>query len=186
MTEETLHTRIWQILDPVDSAAFEVVAASAPADEAIAAIEAAAGFPVPADFLALSKKQNGLCVMARPEAWPEAEQYDVGPAWTFWRGVVLLGIDDDELPEWASMGEVLNRLIEAEVTGVLPLLTVVGDGGRVWGVRADGRMVLVEDYDETTELDDSLADIYAAQIAELIQRQQDMAARPGRPRKGRI
>jgi hypothetical protein len=47
MTAEQFHQRMWEILDPVDTEHFEVVAAPAPDAEAIAGLEAAVGFPLP-------------------------------------------------------------------------------------------------------------------------------------------
>jgi hypothetical protein len=129
MTPEQFHARIWEILEPVDSAAFEVVAAPAPDASAVAAVEAATGFPVPEVFAAFAQRTNGLCIMAREAAWPQAKLYDVGPAWTFWRGLVMLGFAVEDLPEWAGIAAVQRELATVEVRGVLPLLKVVGDGG---------------------------------------------------------
>ena len=177
MTAEQFHQRIWEILDPVDGDHFEVVAAPAPDAEAIASLEAAAGFPLPAAFAAFCQRTNGLCVMAREEAWPHAKEFEVGPAWTFWRGLVLLGIDAPELPEWASISAQQRQLAEAGLSGILPVLKIVGDGSRIWGVDQAGTVVVIDDLTEPEPLDGDLTDLYAEQIADLMQRQQDMAQR---------
>lgn len=85
----------------------------------------------------------------REEFWPEAELYSVGPAWTFWRGVVLLGFDTPDLPEWASVTAACERLADYEVTGVLPLMKVVGDGNIIWGLDKSGTPVEVAEGEIT-------------------------------------
>jgi hypothetical protein len=181
--------RIWEILDPVDSDCFQVVAAPPPDPGAAAALEAAVGFALPPAFAAFCQRTNGLCVMARDEVWPQAREFDTGPAWTFWRGLVLLGMDAPDLPEWASISAQQQRLAEYEQPGILPLLKVVGDGSRVWGLDRAGVLVETGDMDEPRPVGGDLLDLYAGQIAELVQRQQDMARRlagQGNRKKGRL
>lgn len=177
MTAEKFHERIWEILDPVETQYFEVVAAPAPDAESIAGLEAAVGFPLPAAFAAFCQRTNGLCVMAREEVWPRAKEFEVGPAWTFWRGLVLLGIDAPELPEWASISAQQRQLSEAGLPGILPVLKIVGDGSRIWGVDQAGTLVVIDDMTDPEPLGGDLTDLYAEQIAELMRRQQDMALR---------
>lgn len=177
MAAEKFHERIWEILDPVETQYFEVVAAPAPGAESIAGLEAAVGFPLPAAFAAFCQRTNGLCVMAREEVWPRAKEFEVGPAWTFWRGLVLLGIDAPELPEWASISAQQRQLAEAGLPGILPVLKIVGDGSRIWGVDQAGTLVVIDDMTDPEPLNGDLTDLYAEQIADLMQRQQDMARR---------
>ncbi|OLU05153.1 SMI1/KNR4 family protein [Achromobacter denitrificans] len=177
MAAEQFHERIWEILDPVETQYFEVVAAPVPDAESIAGLEAAVGFPLPAAFAAFCQRTNGLCVMAREEVWPRAKEFEVGPAWTFWRGLVLLGIDAPELPEWASISAQQRQLAEAGLPGILPVLKIVGDGSRIWGVDQAGTLVVIDDMTDPEPLGGDLTDLYAEQIAELMRRQQDMALR---------
>ena len=176
-TAEQFHERMWDILDPVDTEYFEVVAAPAPDAQAISSLEAAVGFLLPAAFAVFCQRANGLCVMAREEVWPHAKEFEVGPAWTFWRGLVLLGIDAPELPEWASISAQQRQLAEAGLPGILPVLKIVGDGSRIWGVDQAGTVVVIDDMTVPEPLEGDLTDLYAEQIAELMQRQQDMAQR---------
>ncbi|RBL80154.1 SMI1/KNR4 family protein [Streptomyces cavourensis] len=177
LTAEQFHQRMWEILEPVDTEFFEVVAAPAPDAEAIGALEAAVGFPLPAAFAAFCQRTNGLCVMAREAVWPHAKAFEVGPAWTFWRGLVLLGIDTPDLPDWASISAQQRQLAEAGLPGILPLLKIVGDGGRIWGLDQAGTVVVIDDLTDPQPLDGDFTDLYAEQIADLMQRQQDMAQR---------
>lgn len=173
MMAEQFHQRIWEILEELDCEYFQVVAAPAPDEETVAAINTLAGFPVPEAYAAFCQRTNGLCVMAREEFWPEAQVYSVGPAWTFWRGVVLLGMDTEELPEWARITSVYQQLMGYEVTDVIPLMKIIGDGNVVWGIDETGTMVEVS-AGEVTPLPEDFAGCYAEQIRELAVRQKDM------------
>ncbi|OZI49634.1 SMI1/KNR4 family protein [Bordetella genomosp. 4] len=177
MTAEQFHQRMWEILEIVDTDYFEALSAPAPEAKAIASLEAAVGFPLPAAFAAFCQRSNGLSVIAREDVWPHAQEFDVGPAWTFWRGLVLLGIDTPELPEWASISAHQRQLAEAGLPGILPVLKIVGDGSRIWGVDQEGTVVVIDDLTDPEPLSGDLTDLYAEQIAELVQRQQDMALR---------
>lgn len=172
MTPEQFYHRVWESLEPAEDGVFQIVAAPAPADEEVAAIERRAGVSFPPEFLAFSKRQDGLCVAALDEVWPEVE---AGPAWTFWRGVMLLGVDGDEVAGWASIGRALDTLEDFEVEGILPLVRVLGDSDRLWGVDASGRTVLVLGG-EVTVLDVEVLDVFATQVSELVQRQRDIVA----------
>lgn len=177
MTAEQFHKRMWEILELVDTDYFEALSAPAPDAEAIAGLEAAVGFPLPAAFAAFCQRSNGLSVIAREEVWPHAQEFEVGPAWTFWRGLVLLGIDAPELPEWASISAHQRQLAEAGLPGILPVLKIVGDGSRIWGVDQEGTVIVIDDLTDPEPLSGDLTDLYAEQITDLVQRQQDMALR---------
>ena len=90
---------------------------------------------------------------------------------------MLLGIDAPELPEWASIAAQQRQLAEAGLPGILPVLKIVGDGSRIWGVDQAGTVVVIDDMTDPEPLEGDLTDLYAEQIAELMQRQQDMAQR---------
>ncbi|MCL2309249.1 MAG: SMI1/KNR4 family protein [Proteobacteria bacterium] len=177
MNAKEFHRLVWEILEPVDSSVFEVVRAQAASENDIAAVEAATGLRLPEYFAGFVGQQgncNGLAVFAREEVWPAPKEFSVGPAWTFWRGVTLLGIDVPDLPDFASISSVHKRLVAAGVRDVLPLIKVWGDGDRFWGTHSSGAVVLVQDG-EVMALDGDLKDVYAEQINDLIQRQKDMA-----------
>ncbi|WP_313256016.1 SMI1/KNR4 family protein [Stenotrophomonas sp.] len=169
---EQFHKQIWAALGPVDEAAFEAIAAQPPSDAEVQAVEAVLDAPLPPEFVAFSRKSNGLLVVARTELWPEPELYSVGPAWKFWRGVMLFGFDTGDLPEWASLTTAAAALRDLEVKGVAPVFKVLGDHDRIWGVDRDGGAVLVMDG-EVQRLDAPIVELYAAEIAELMDRQQE-------------
>lgn len=177
MTPEQFHEQIWKALKPINKEEFHAVASVPPTAEAVSFIETSTGIKIPEEFATFSMKTNGLCIMAKESVWPEAKLFDVAPAWTFHCGVVLLGIDTDDLPEWASILEAYKQLVERfEITDVLPLLTIYGDGNHVWGVRKDGAFVEVYD-DEINVLDKEFTDVYSEEIEALMQRLNDMKKR---------
>ncbi|HHR6078604.1 TPA: SMI1/KNR4 family protein [Providencia alcalifaciens] len=177
MTPEQFHESIWQALKPISKAEFHVVASRPSALESIANLEAFTGIAIPEYFLAFSQKTNGLCIMAKEELWPEPKLFDVGPAWTFYCGVVILGLETDDLPDWASIRVAYEQLVERfGVTDVLPLLKIYGDSNHCWGVRKDGVFVEVFD-DEVTVIEKDFPEIYSHEIQGLVQRLNDMVKR---------
>lgn len=164
---------IWSILGPIPDDAFAVMAASPASADAIEEVAERVGFGVPEGFARFSARTNGLCVVARSEVWPEAELYSVGPAWTFWRGVTLLGFETSDLPDWASVGHALDEMLDMGIEDLMPFMKVLGDGDRLWAIDAFGGVVLVSDG-EIEPLGMSLTEAYAQQINELVARAQQI------------
>ncbi|GEM_PF-1940958 len=174
-TVELFHRQIWDALGPLDDDAFEAIAAQPPSAAEVQAVEAVLAAPLPPEFVAFSAKSNGLLVVVRDAVWPVPEEGAVAAAWKFWRGVVLLGFDTDDLPEWASLVEASEQLRAQGVDGVAPVFKVLGDGGRLWGVNHEGASVLVADG-EIEVLGATIAELYATEIAALVERQRKIAA----------
>lgn len=172
--------KIWDGLEPVTKERFQVVAAGPAAEAEIGAIEAELGFRIPSPYREFfGGRWNGLAVIADEEIWPPAKEFQVGPAWTFWPGLILLGIGGTDLPDWASVTGRLTRIREEwGVTDVVPLLTFDGDGSHFWGVRADGSVVEVFD-DAVEPAEESFADIFAEQVAVLVDRSYEIEKRRG-------
>lgn len=169
MTSQEFFDRIWEILAPVPAEKFEVMAASAPQDADVTRLEEALGVVVPPDVAAFAQRCNGLCVVARDEVWPPSQLAEVRPQWELARGLVFLGLPAPELPEWATVAARAALLRERGVTGVLPLLAIVGTSAVTWGVNAAGQVVQVDD-DAVTLLEQSLTDVYGEQVSELLAR----------------
>ncbi|WP_377324920.1 SMI1/KNR4 family protein [Pimelobacter simplex] len=174
----TLRDQLIDALQETGRDEYEIVAAGPATDEQVAALEAALGLRVPAPLRdLLGDRLNGLAVLARIELWPPAEPYDVGPAWTFWPGLVVLGVGGEDLPGWASIEVRALQLREAGITDVVPAFVVHGDGDRTWGLRPDGSVVLTwSTTGEVDELGTDLATAYREEVAALRQRTADMVA----------
>jgi len=174
-TIELFHRQIWDALGPLDEEAFEAIAAQPPSAVEVQAVEAVLTAPLPPEFVAFSAKSNGLLVVARDAVWPAPEEGSVAAAWRFWRGIVLLGFDTDDLPDWASLTVAAEQLRAQGVDGVAPVFKVLGDAAQVWGVNRAGQSVLVSDG-VIEVLDASIAELYAMEIAALVERQRKVAA----------
>lgn len=188
MDSEQYRNRIWEILDPVDSEAFEAIAAEPPGDDAIQALAERTGAVLPDWLVSFCRSTNGLLVTAREEVWPVGKAFDIAPAWTFWRGLVLLGIEHETLPDWVSISQAQRWLWNQGIDDVLPVLRIEGDNGRLWGLRIrDGRVTgeVVEVIDgQTLPVEGDLLDLYETQVDDLVQRQQDMGALLAGARRG--
>jgi len=172
---ERFHKQIWAALGPLDDAVFEAIAARPPTEAEVRAVESALDAPLPDAFMDFSAKSNGLLVVAREACWPQPQEGWVGPAWKLWRGVVLLGFDTEDLPDWASLVTASQRLQEWGVEGVAPIFKVLGDGERIWGVDRSGTSVRVS-CGEIARLDATIAELYAEEILALVDRQMCMHA----------
>ena len=173
-TAEQFHERMWDILDPVDTEYFEVVARARRAGDIQPG--GRCRLPLPAAFAAFCQRANGLCVMAREEVWPHAKNSRSAPpgpsgaAWCCWASMRRNCLNGPASRRSAPAGR-------AGLPGILPVLKIVGDGSRIWGVDQAGTVVVIDDMTDPEPLEGDLTDLYAEQIAELMQRQQDMAQR---------
>lgn len=174
----TLRDELVAALQDTSRDDYEIVAAGPATEEQVVALEAALGLTVPAPLRALlGDRLNGLAVLARTELWPAPQVFDVGPAWTFWPGLVVLGVGGEDLPGWASIEERAEGLREAGITDVVPAFAVYGDGDRTWGLRPDGSMVLAwASSGEVDVLGTDLASAYREEVVALHQRTADMVA----------
>ena len=170
-TAEQFHERMWDILDPVDTEYFEVVAAPAPDAQAIYSLEAAVGFPLPAAFAAFCQRANGLCVMAREKSGRMRRVRSAPPDLLARPGCCWASMRRNCLNGPASRRS--SASWRAGLPGILPVLKIVGDGSRIWGVDQAGTVVVIDDMTDPEPLEGDLTDLYAEQIAELMQRQQD-------------
>ncbi|MDQ8032860.1 MAG: SMI1/KNR4 family protein [Bordetella sp.] len=183
MANPPILDEMWAILGPVDIKDFEVVAGAAEA-ERFDAYEARLGFKLPDAFRDLSlSKLGGVYVTAREEHWPEAKLYDVGPAWTFWRGVMVFGLAPD-VPDWLNLEVMLDRVREQEISDFAPVLKVEGDS-RLYGFRPDQTVAVFDGYELEDESAESFAALYRREIGDLLERFADMKAlQAKRARKG--
>jgi hypothetical protein len=175
MTEETLLNEIWKILEPVEIEHFSVVAGQAePA--ALERYEQELGFALPEIFRLLTlSKLGGLYITARDEFWPPAKAYDVGPAWTFWRGLLVFGLAED-IPDWLSLSLQLAEVRSQGIDDFAPVLKVESDPQR-YGFRADGSLALFDGYEVVDCEETDFLDLLKQQVDSLIERMEQMRAR---------
>jgi hypothetical protein len=172
MTDTSILKDMWAILGPVDIEDFEVVAGAAEA-ERYDAYEQKLGFTLPEAFRELSLSTlGGVLVSARDEVWPPAKAFDVGPAWTFWRGVMVFGLAPD-VPDWLNLDLMLERVREEGATDFAPVLKVEGDG-HFFGYRPDGTLAVFNGYELEPDEATSFTELYRREINALLERLQDM------------
>ena len=123
---------------------------SEPTEDDVAAFEAHVGFRLP-DHVRdlLLHPLGGLYVEASESLWPHARELDVGPFWTFLRGVQAYSLSP-EAPDFLSMRVAHDELAAAGTDGLVPVLRVLGDPDRHC-VDADGRIVLWRHDDPDAE-----------------------------------
>lgn len=64
-----------------------------PSEHDIKKFEHQYGINLPADFREFTMSPlGGLYMEVREEIWPRAKQYDIGPFWSFCRGIIVYGI----------------------------------------------------------------------------------------------
>ncbi|VFR55994.1 hypothetical protein BRI6_2242 [plant metagenome] len=116
---------------------------------------------------------GGVLVAAREEVWPQAKAFDVGPAWTFWRGVMVFGLAPD-VPDWLNLERMLDRAREEGAPDdFAPVLKVEGDG-HVFGYRPDDTLAVFNGYDIEPDEAGSFAELYRREINALLERLGDM------------
>jgi len=177
MSSEQFFSEIIAIAKTACREKFDRVVARPPSKEAAELIEKTTGIKIPDNFLAFSRQYNGLSIFAKEELWPEPELLEVRQAWEFQSGVILLGIEAEQLPEWASIQCTYDRFVERfGINDILPLLKVYGKTGHFWGARKDGAFVEVYD-DEVSIVTHSFIEVYSEQIQELTERLNNWMAR---------
>jgi hypothetical protein len=111
----------------------------------------------------------------REEHWPSPTVGDVGPAWSFLRGIKVFGIAEG-IPDWLDLRVQLDELRADGVKDAVPCLQRVGDADRVC-FTADGSLVR---WDHETggleQLDGSFGALLLREIAELEERRKRKAS----------
>lgn len=150
---------------------------SEPDDDDVRRLEQRVGFGLPDDFRELLVHPlGGLVLEASEQLWPPAQPFDVGPAWTFLRGLFVPSLSPDA-PDWLSLERVLDERLDGR-PGLVPCLRVMGDAD-TYCIDATGRLVRWrhDDPDEPLPVGGGFYDLLLAEIAELDQRIDRMVAR---------
>jgi hypothetical protein len=111
---------------------FNVVACQGhePTEADIAAFERECGFRLPSEFREFTMSPlGGLYVEAREEVWPVATEFEVGPFWSFLRGVKVFGIAAD-IPDWLDIRVQYANMREEGFGSLVPFLQVETDANK--------------------------------------------------------
>ena len=87
--------KVYDYFHNYDKQTYQVVACmgNEPSEHDIKNFEHQYGINLPADFREFTMSPlGGLYMEVREEIWPRAKQYDIGPFWSFCRGIIVYGI----------------------------------------------------------------------------------------------
>ena len=107
----------------------------------------------------------------REEIWPRAKQYDIGPFWSFCRGIIVYGIANG-IPDFLDIREKTKELHDEGFTGFIPFLSIIGNGDEIFCFDKDNNIVLLDCYTtgEAAPVEGAFSDCLMKQIAELEER----------------
>ncbi len=110
---------------------------------------------------------GGLYAVARDEVWPPAEAYQVGPFWSFLRGVMVFGIAR-EIPEWLDLRVQHSRMKQEGYGHLVPFLQLEADANQ-YCFNAAGAIVLWdhEEPDEQAPQDVEFGELLASELRDL-------------------
>jgi len=127
---------------------------------------------LPADFREFTMSPlGGLYMEVREEIWPRAKQYDIGPFWSFCRGIIVYGIANG-IPDFLDIREKTKELHDEGFTGFIPFLSIIGNGDEIFCFDKDNNIVLLDCYTtgEAAPVEGAFSDCLMKQIAELEER----------------
>lgn len=163
---------IYNYFRSYDKNTYQVVACmgNEPYEEDLSSFEQAVGIRLPQEFREFTMSPlGGLYMEVREEIWPRAKQYDVGPFWSFCRGILVYGIAE-EIPEFLDIRKKTQELRnDWGFTDYIPFLSVIGNGDEIFCFDRDGNIVLLDYYQtgEAKPVEGSFSDCLMKQIEEL-------------------
>lgn len=166
--------KVYDYFRNYDKNTYQVTACmdSRPSEEDIQAFEKRRGIALPEDFREFTKSPlGGLFMEVREEIWPAAKPFDVGPFWSFCRGIIVYGIARG-IPDFLDIRKKTKELHADGFTDYIPFLSVIGNGDEVFCFDREGKIVLLDCYmtGEAAPVEGDFARCLLGQIAELEER----------------
>jgi hypothetical protein len=101
--------------------------ANAPKEEALREFEAYVGYSLPKDFRKFSMSPyGGIYIEVKETIWPQGKLYEIGPAWSFFRGMMTYGFAHN-IPEWLDIRKQTEEFRASSGTLLVPFLKIVGN-----------------------------------------------------------
>lgn len=165
---------IYNYFHSYDKEVFQVFACqdNEPSEEDVAEFEASIGFSLPEEFREYSMSQlGGLYMEVRDEIWPKAKMYDVGPFWSFLRGIMVYGFSAD-VPENMDIRVQTSDLREDGVPELVPFMQRIGDEDTKYCFNKAGEIVLwsYEEPEEVKPVAMTFSELLMKEIKELEER----------------
>lgn len=166
--------KIYDYFRNYDKETYQVVACmgNEPSEQDIKNFEHQYNITLPADFREFTMSPlGGLYMEVREEIWPQAKPYDIGPFWSFCRGIIVYGIAK-EIPEFLDIRVKTKELHDEGFTGFIPFLSIIGNGDEIFCFDKDNKIVLLDYYaaGEATPVNGTFSDCFMKQIEELEER----------------
>lgn len=157
-----------------DKQTYQVVACTGnePSEQDIKQFEDQYKIKLPADFREFTMSPlGGLYMEVREEIWPRAKQFDIGPFWSFCRGIIVYGIAN-EIPDFLDIRVKTKELHEDGFTDFIPFLSIIGNGDEIFCFNKDNEIVLLNYYEtgEATPVEGTFSECLMKQIEELEER----------------
>lgn len=166
--------KIYDYFRNYDKQTYQVVACmgNEPSEEDVKDFENQYKIHLPADFREFTMSPlGGLYMDVREEIWPQAKPYDIGPFWSFCRGIIVYGIASN-MPEFLDIRVRTKELHNEGFTDYIPFLSIVGNGDEIFCFDKDNQIVLLDYYEtgEATPIAGTFSDCLMKQIEELEER----------------
>lgn len=103
----------------------------------------------------------------KENVWPQAKRYDVGPFWSFCRGIIVYGIAED-IPDFLDIRIKTKSLNELGFINYVPFLSIIGNGDEIYCFDKQGKIKLLDIYSgEAAALEGNFSECLMKQIIEL-------------------
>lgn len=166
--------KVYDYFHTYDKQTYQVVACmgNEPSEQDIKNFENQYQINLPADFREFTMSPlGGLSMEVREEIWPRAKLYDVGPFWSFCRGITVYGIAD-EIPEFLDIRVKTKALHDDGFTDFIPFLSIIGNSDEIFCFDKDNQIILLDYYttEKATPVGGAFSDFLMKQIEELEKR----------------
>lgn len=153
-----------------DKKTFQVVACQGnePTEMDVKAFETVIGMQLPVEFREfMMSPLGGLYMEVKENVWPQAKRYDVGPFWSFCRGIIVYGIAED-IPDFLDIRIKTKSLNELGFINYVPFLSIIGNGDEIYCFDKQGKIKLLDIYSgEVAALEGNFSECLMKQIIEL-------------------
>ena len=166
--------RVYEYFRNYDKNTYHVVSCmgNQPSERDIKKFEDQYKIKLPADFREFTMSPlGGLFMDVREEIWPQAKAFEVGPFWSFCRGIIVYGIAKG-IPDFLDIRVRTKKLHEDGFTDFIPFLSVIGNNDEIFCFFKDNGVVLLDYYTtgEAIPIEEDFSECLMQQIEELEER----------------
>ncbi|MDR1626198.1 MAG: SMI1/KNR4 family protein [Spirochaetia bacterium] len=116
-------------------------------------------------------KERGLCIEVKEEIWPRAQQYDVGPFWSFLYGIHTF-TPSMESEDWMRLEFAGKQFYEENEIKAVPILKIIGDAN-LYCVNEIGKIVQYDhEQNIVEEINMDFWELFEKELGELKKRKE--------------